>query len=279
MVQIGKWNRLEVIKKVDFGLYLDGGDKEEILLPKRYVPHGADVGDDVEVFIYHDNEGRLIATTAEPFGEVGDIVGLEVVSTTPAGAFLKWGIMKDVFIALSQQVSKMVTGEKYPVLLYIDEKTGRVSATERFNHVLDNEVLTVKELEEVNLVIWRETEIGFAVIINNKHIGLLHFSDVFKDLNPGDKMRGFIKTIRPENKLDVALGERGYQRVEGEAEKIMRLLDEHNGYLPYHDKSDPEEIYEFFGMSKKTFKMTIGALYKQNKIELASAGIKKVEAQ
>lgn len=276
MVQVGKWNKLEVVKKVDFGLYLDGGNKDEILLPKRYVPHGADAGDTVEVFVYHDNEGRLIATTDQPYGEVGDILGMEVASTTTAGAFLKWGIMKDVFIAKSQQVSRMITGERYIVHLYIDEKTGRVTATEKFNALLDNDVLTVKELEEVDLMIWRETDIGYAVIINNRHTGVLHFSDIFRDFSIGDKMKGFIKTIRPENKIDVALGERGYKRVENEGEKILRLLNEHDGYMPFHDKSDPEEIYETFGMSKKTFKMTIGGLYKQGKIELTKTGIRKI---
>jgi predicted RNA-binding protein (virulence factor B family) len=275
MVQVGKWNKLEVVKEVDFGLYLDGGSQEEILLPKRYVPKGATSGDVLEVFVYHDNEGRLIATTDTPYGEVGDFVTMEVVSTTPHGAFLKWGIMKDVFIALSQQVSRMITGEKYTVYLYIDKQTGRVAATEKFNAFLDNDDLTVKELEEVNLLIWRETEIGYAVVINNKHIGLLHFSDVFRDLKIGERLKGFIKKIRPEGKIDVALGERGYTRVEGEGEKIMRLLEEQDGYLPFHDKSDPEEIYETFGMSKKTFKMTIGALYKQGKIELTKTGFKR----
>lgn len=264
-----------MVKEVDFGLYLDGGVKEEILLPKRYVPRGAKPGDVLEVFVYHDNEGRLIATTDTPYGQVGDIVAMEVVSTTPHGAFLKWGIMKDVFVALSQQVSRMVKGEKYTVYLYIDKMTGRVTATEKINTFLDNDELTVKELEEVDLLIWRETEIGYAVIINNKHTGVLHFSDVFRDIKIGDRIKGFIKKIRPEGKIDVALGERGYNRVEGEADKILRLLDEQDGYLPFHDKSDPEDIYETFGMSKKTFKMTLGALYKQGKIELTKTGFKK----
>lgn len=278
MVQVGKWNKLRVVKDVDFGLYMDGGEEGEILLPKRYVPEGASVDDELNVFIYHDNEHRLIATTQTPLGGVGDIILGEVVTITRQGAFVRWGIMKDLFVPLSQQSSRMVVGGKYLVYIYLDEQTGRVAASERIHRYLDNEHLTVQELEEVELIIWRKTDIGYPVIINNKHTGVLHFSDVFREVEVGDKMNGFIKKIRPEGKIDVALGERGYSRVEGESEKILRLLGESNGYLPFHDKSDPEEIYETFGMSKKTFKMTIGKLYKEGKIELGKTGIKLVDA-
>jgi predicted RNA-binding protein (virulence factor B family) len=277
MVQVGKWNKLKVVKEVDFGLYLDGEENGEILLPKRYVPENAIADDELKVFIYHDNEHRLIATTQVPLGEVGEIIPGEVVTITPQGAFITWGIMKDLFVPLSQQISKMVKGGKYLVYIYIDEQTGRVAATERIHKYLDNEALTVKELEEVDITIWRRTDIGYPVIINSRHTGVLHFSDVFRDLEIGDRMKGFIKKIRPEGKIDVALGEHGYSRVEGEGEKILRLLNESNGYLPFHDKSAPEEIYETFGMSKKTFKMTIGALYKQGKIDLTKTGIKLIE--
>ena len=277
MLAVGKWNNLEVVKEVDFGLYLDGDDSGEILLPKRYVPEGLQLGDVVEVFVYHDNEGRLIATTDKPLGVVGDVVSLEAADTTQHGAFLKWGIMKDLFVPLSQQVSKMVKGEHYIVYIYIDKMTGRITATERINAHLDKEPFTLQLLDKVDLIIQRETEIGYAVIINGKYTGLVHFSDVFRDVQPGDKLKGYIKTIRPDGKIDVALGESGYARVEGESEKILRLLEEENGYLPFHDKSNPEEIYDKFGMSKKTFKMTIGALYKQGLIELTKTGIKKTE--
>jgi predicted RNA-binding protein (virulence factor B family) len=163
------------------------------------------------------------------------------------------------------------------VQLYIDEQTGRVAASEKFESTLSNEVLTVKEKEVVDLVAFRPTQLGFIMIINNRHIGLLHFNEVYRPLEPGDKMQGYIKTIRPDNKIDLVLGQPGYKRVEGEAEKILRLLEENNGYLPFHDKSDPEEIYSFFGMSKKAFKMTTGKLYKERKIIFTQTGIKKNE--
>ncbi|HXS36757.1 MAG TPA: S1-like domain-containing RNA-binding protein [Flavipsychrobacter sp.] len=276
MVQVGRYNTLRVVKVVEFGMYLDGGE-DEILLPKRFVPADLKEEDDVEVFIYHDSENRLIATTQHPRGIVGDIVNLKVVSTTKQGAFLDWGLMKDLFVPLSQQVSRMIEGQSYFVYIYIDEQTGRVAATEKIAPYLSNEHLTIKEREPVDLLIYRQTEIGYQVIINHKYNGLLHSNEVFRDIEIGETSKGFIKTIRPDNKIDVSLGIMGYKRVEDESTKILRLLQENDGYLPYHDKSDPEEIYSFFGMSKKTFKMTIGALYKQHKVTLTQSGIKLAE--
>ena len=274
MVQVGQYNTLKVVKEVDFGFYLDGRESGEILLPTRYVPKGLKPGDELKVFIYHDSDNRLIATTLEPKGVVGDIVLLTVFDTTKQGSFLDWGLMKHLFAPLSQQESRMKMGESYLVKIYLDTQTGRVAATEKISKYLSNYELTVKELEPVDLVIFQKTDIGYKVIINNKHLGVLHYNEVFRELEYGEKIKGFIKTIRPENKIDVAMGERGYKKVEGEEEKILRLLKENDGYLPFHDKSDPEEIYEFFDISKRTFKMAIGALYKQHKIELTKTGIK-----
>ncbi len=274
MVQVGQYNTLKVVKDVDFGFYLDGGEAGEILLPSRYVPAGLKPGDDLKVFIYHDSENRLIATTLEPKGVVGEIAFMEVVDITPPGAFLDMGLMKHIFVPVSQQESRMKKGESYLVKIYLDEKTGRIAATEKFSNQISNYELSVKELEPVDIIVFEKTDIGYKVIINSKHLGVLHYNEVFRDIDYGEKLKGFIKTIRPENKIDVSLGERGYKRVEGEEEKILRLLKENDGYLPYHDKSAPEEIHEFFGVSKKTFKMTIGSLYKQHKIELTKTGIK-----
>jgi uncharacterized protein len=273
MIRIGEYNDLTVIRVVDFGVYLDD-EKEGILLPKRFVPEGTQTGDSVRVFLYHDSEDRIIATTLQPKGVVGDIVKLRVVDTTPQGAFMDWGLMKDIFVPKSQQLLRMIPGGEYLVKIYIDERTGRVAATEKIDQLLSNDVLTVKEMDMVDIVIYRRTDIGYLVIINNQHTGVLHFNEVYRVIETGDKMKGFIKKIHPENKIDVVLGKPGYQRVEDETEKILRLLNENNGYLPYHDKSDPDEIYSFFGMSKKTFKMTTGNLYKQRKIVFAKSGIK-----
>jgi uncharacterized protein len=278
MIQAGAYYTLRVVKMVDFGAYLDGEEAGEILLPKRYVPSGLRADDELEVFIYHDGESRLIATTDKPKGIVGDIVVLEVKDIMHQGAFLDWGIMKDLFLPLSQQASVLYKGMKVSVLIYLDEMTGRVAATEKFQHKLKDQTLTVTENDAVNLLVTRKTELGYEVIINSAHVGLIHFSDVFHELKIGDRLRGFIKRILPENKIDVMPGERGYKRIESEADKIMRLLIENNGYLPYHDKSNPEEIYAFFGMSKKSFKMAIGGLYKDKKITFTQTGIQQIGA-
>lgn len=274
-VHAGYWNKLKVVKQVEFGLYLDGGEAGEILLPKRFVPPGANASDELEVFIYHDSENRLIATTQTPKGVVGDIVALQCVSVTAQGAFMDWGLMKDLFVPLSQQTSRMMKGGRYLVGIYIDEQTGRAAATERFEGWLSDDPEDLKELDKVSLTIWRQTDLGYAVIINNRYMGMLYFSDVYKDYDPGDTLNGFIKTIRADGKIDVAPGEAGYAKVEDATEKVLRLLDEANGYLPFHDKSDPDEIHDFFGMSKKTFKMTTGGLYKAGKIEFTKTGIKR----
>jgi predicted RNA-binding protein (virulence factor B family) len=277
MYKVGEYNLLRVKKESEYGLFLDGGD-QEILMPKRFVPAGAQKGDELKVFIYHDSENRLTATNQEPYGIVGDIVNLKATGVTEQGAFLDWGLMKDLFVPASKQISKMHPGQDYLVKIYLDELTNRVAATEKIDPYLSNENLTVKELDMVDMIIYRRSEIGFIVIINNQHTGVLHYSEVFGTLDIGDKLKGFIKTIKRE-KIDVVVGKPGYDRVESEADKILRLLKENDGYLPYHDKSDPEEIYEFFSMSKKTFKMTTGALYKQRKIIFTQTGIKLIDEE
>lgn len=272
MIQIGTYNTLKVIRKVDFGFYLDDGE-EGILLPKRFAPETLRIGDELQVFLYHDGEGRIIATTEHPKAIVGDIALLKCVSITNAGSFLDWGLMKDLFVAKSQQLTGMHKDGEYLVKIYVDTQTNRVAATEKIDLQLNNEILTVQELEQVDLIVYRKTDIGYVMIINNQHIGLLHNNEVFRNIKIGDRLKGFIKKILPNNKIDIVLGKPGYQKVEDELEKIIRLLQENNGYLPYNDKSAPEAIYAFFGMSKKTFKMAIGGLYKQRKIDFAKAGI------
>ncbi|MBS1663329.1 MAG: RNA-binding protein [Bacteroidetes bacterium] len=279
MIQVGEYNTLKVKKELNFGLILDDG-KEGILLPKRFVPRGARIGDDLNVFLYHDGEDRLIATTQRPYGTVGEIVKLRVVSITPQGAFLDWGLMKDLFVPKSKQLSGMRLGGDYLVKIYLDEQTGRLAATEKIEPFLSNENLTLKEKDVVKLTVYRRTDIGYLCIINNQHTGVLHFNEIFRDITAGDRFEGFIKNIVPagesasgETQIDVVAGKPGYDRTEDAAAKVLRLLRENKGHLPYHDKSDPEAIYSFFGMSKKTFKMTTGRLYKERKIKITDNGI------
>jgi predicted RNA-binding protein (virulence factor B family) len=276
MIKAGDYNKLKVIREADFGLYLDDG-AEGILLPKRFVPAEAKVGDELDVFVYHDSEDRIIATTQQPKGKVGDIVRLRVVTVTPHGAFLDWGLMKDLFVPRSKQKTIMRVGGEYLVKIYIDEQTGRVAATEKVEQFLSNDNLSVKEMDMVDLVVLRSTDIGYLVIVNNLHTGVLHFNEVYREIDTGDRFKGFIKKITADNKIDVVLGKPGYNRVEDEKQKVLRLLSENNDYLPYNDKSDPEEIYSFFGMSKKTFKMTTGSLFKERKIIFTQTGFKLAE--
>ena len=278
MIKIGEYNILKVIKEKTMGVFLDDGDIG-ILLPKRFVPAGTKIGDELKVFLYHDGEDRIIATTQKPFGVLGDIVRLKVVSTNQQGAFLDWGLMKDLFIPRSRQVNFMVPNGEYVVKVMKDEQTGRLFATEKLEPFLSNKELSVKEMELVDLLVYRESDLGYVVIINNQHTGLLHFNEVYRPIKIGDRFPGFIKKIYPVNEdgefmIDVVAGKPGYNRVEDESAKVLRLLQENNDYLPYHDKSSPEDIYSFFGMSKKTFKMTTGKLYRERKIEFTKTGIK-----
>ena len=283
MVEVGKYNLLKVIRAVDFGVYLDDG-ADGILLPKRFVPTASAIGDELKVFLYHDGEDRLIATTQEPKGVLDDIVKLRAVTVTPHGAFLDMGLMKDIFVPKSKQIFDMRVNGDYLVKIYLDEQTGRIAATEKLEPYLSNEELTIKELEVVDLIVYRRTDIGYVCIINNRHTGVLHFNEIYRNIGVGDKFKGFIKKIYPVTNdkedrfhIDVAAGQPGYNRVEDEAGKVLRLLRENNGYLPYNDKSKPEDIYDFFGMSKKTFKMTTGNLYKERKISFEKTGIKLLE--
>ena len=274
MVKVGEYNELKVLRFVEFGAYLDDGN-DGILLPKRFMPQNLKEGDIVRVFVYHDGEERLICTTQTPKAVLGEIVKLNTISVTPQGAFLDWGLMKDLFVPKSQQLQKMIPNGSYLVKIVLDEQTGRLAATEKIDSFLSNDNLTVKELDEVHLTVYRRTDIGYLVIINHVHTGVLHFDDIYRNITSGDVMQGFIKKIYPDKtKIDVAIGKSGYKRVEDESEKIIRLLQENNNFLPFNDKSNPEEIYETFQMSKKTFKMTLGNLYKKRIIDFENNGIK-----
>jgi predicted RNA-binding protein (virulence factor B family) len=275
-INVGQFNLMRVDRKVDFGFYMDDG-AEGILLPKRFVPSGLQVDDTISVFVYHDSDNRLIATTQEPFAVVGDIAALKVVAITNQGAFLDWGLMKDLFVPVSQQLSSMRLGGKYLVKLYLDKQTGRVAATEKIDNQISNDVLTVKEGEKVKLQVYRESDIGYVVIVNQVHQGLVYKNEVFTHLHIGQMIEeGFVKKIREDNKLDIGIGKQGVEKLDDDQVKLIQLLKLHKGFLPYHDKSSPEDIYAFFGISKKAFKMNVGILYKAKKITIEDGGIRLV---
>ena len=276
MVEIGKYNKLRIIKILSFGAYLDGGDGLEILLPTRYVPQDAKVDDNIEVFIYHDNEGRLIATTAKPLAVAGEFQFMEVKSVNKTGAFLEWGLMKDLLVPFKEQKMPMKEGKWYLVYVHVDHVTKRIVASARIDKYLDNVIPNYTFNQEVDLLVADETEIGYKVIINNTHWGLVYRNEIFQRLEKGDHLKGYIKEVREDEKIDVSLTPLGYQKVEGIANIILESLKAQGGFIAVHDKSDPDLIYSLFRCSKKAFKQAIGSLYKQKLITIEPQGIKLV---
>jgi len=277
MAEIGKLNSLRVVKEVDFGLYLDGGeDHGEILIPKRYVPEGVKPEDIIEVFIYLDSEDRIIATTEKPYIMVGEFAMLKVVSVTRMGAFLDWGLPKDLLVPFREQKMDMEEGKYYIVTVYLDSDSKRLVASAKIEKFLDNVPADYQAGEEVDLLIVNSTDLGFNAIINNKHTGVLYKNEVFQPLRKGDKVKGYIKKIREDEKIDLILQKPGYQKVDDISMGIVDILKKHNGYLAITDKTDPDEIYKVFGVSKKTFKKAIGSLYKLRIISIEGDGIKLV---
>lgn len=279
MVEVGKYNTLKIVKDLDFGVYLDGGNELEILLPARYVPRNVKPGDEVEVFIYHDNEGRIIATTARPKAVVGEFQFMEVKSVSNAGAFLEWGLMKDLLVPFREQKMPMREGNWYLVYVRVDHVTGRIMASARIEKYLNNTPPVYEQNQEVDLIIADETEIGYKVIINNLHWGLIYHSEVFTRLEKGEHHKGYIKEVREDEKIDVSLTPIGYQKVGGIAGVILETLQAQGGYIAVHDKSEPDIIYALFRCSKKSFKQAVGALYRQQLITIEPEGIRLTNKQ
>lgn len=277
MLNIGNYNTLKVIKMRDFGAFLDGGDGREILLPTRYVPEGLKPGDDIEVFIYHDNEGRLIATTLRPRATVGEFQFMLVKAVNETGAFLDWGLMKDLLVPFKEQKLRMYEGRWYLVYVRLDPLTKRIMASARIDKFLDNVPPEYRQNEEVDVLVADETEIGYRVIVNNRHWGMIYRNEVFQRLEKGERLKAYVKEVREDDKIDLSLAPLGYQKVDGVAKTILDALRTNHGYLAVHDKSDPEVIYALFRCSKKAFKQAVGALYKQQRIRLEPEGIRLLE--
>ncbi len=276
MVDLGNYNELEIAREVDFGVYLTSEDGD-ILLPAKYVPEGAKVGDFVRVFVYRDSEDRVIATNLTPYATVGQFAGLVCTDTTPFGAFMDWGLEKDLLIPLNNQKDKMIAGRRYCVYLYLDDASDRIVGTAKINKFLNADTSQLKEGEQAELLIAEYTDLGFNVIINNEFKGLLYRNEVFKEVEIGNKLQGYIKTIRPDGKVDVSLRKPDadtFSEMDETATKVMQLLQEQDGTLNLSDKSDPEDIYRVVGVSKKMFKRAIGSLYRAGHIELFEDYIK-----
>ena len=275
-IKLGEYNHLTVTKQVDFGMYLDGGDEGEILLPSRYVPEGCKPGDKLDVFIYLDNEERPVATTLVPKAKVGDFAFLEVAWVNQYGAFLDWGLMKDLFCPFREQKMKMEKGKGYIVHVHTDDESYRIVASAKVERYLDDTFPKYKKGEEVDLLVWQKTELGFKVIINNRHGGLVYHSQVFKDIHTGDRMKGYIDNVREDGKIDVTLQPTGKRQTKEFGETLLQYLKDNGGTCDLGDKSAAEDIYSRFGVSKKTFKKAVGDLYKQRIITISDNGIKLV---
>lgn len=276
MAEIGKYNSLRVIKEVDFGVYLDGEKEGEILMPIRYVPANCKVGDYVDVFLYLDSEDRPIATTETPFAQVGEFAMLRVQSVNKIGTFLDWGIMKDLLVPFREQKVTMTEGRSYLVYIYVDEQSKRIVASAKLGKFLDKEVPDYTVGQEVNLVIESETDLGYKAIINNSHWGILYENEVFEQLAKGLKIKGYVKKIRTDNKIDLSLHPLGYEKVDPLTQMILDELKKGGGFIAVSDKSEAEEVYRVFGISKKSFKQAIGALYKRRLISLSAEGIRLI---
>ncbi len=274
MIEVGKFNNLRMLRETTVGIYLGDVTGEDILLPNKYCPENFVQDEEIEVFVYRDYADRKIATNLIPKIFLHEFALLKVNSIEQVGTFMDWGLEKDLMVPFSEQKQRMEEGRWYIVFLDLDPETDRLFASNKLEKYLQNKQLTISEGDEVELLIMQKTDLGYSAIINNRHKGLLYDSEVFTKLNIGEKKTGYIKKIREDNKIDLTLQAPGYEKSnDANAEKIFEVLKDHQGFIAANDKSTPEEISALFGMSKKSFKKAIGALYKEKKITIEERGI------
>ena len=272
-IRLGDYKLMQVVKEVDFGMYLDGGVEGEILLPTRYVPDGLKVGDAILVFVYLDQDERPVATTLQPLAKVGDFACLEVAWVNEYGAFLNWGLMKDLFCPFREQKKRMEIGQKYIVHVGIDEDSYRMVASAKVEHFLSREMPQYRHGNEVDLLVWQKTELGFKVIIDNLFAGLVYEDQVFRPLTTGDRLKGYVDRVRPDGKIDVTIQPTGRRNTEEFSEVLLEYLKNNNGHCDLGDKSPAELISDRFKVSKKTFKKAVGDLYKRRLIQIKEDGL------
>lgn len=276
MVDIGRLNTLEIVSKKTQGMYLDGGRYGEILLPTQYLPRDVNVGDEIEVFIYFDSEDRIIATTRKPKVMIGEFAMLKCVSVSTVGAFMDWGLPKDLLVPYREQKSKMLKDSRYLVYVDFDEVSKRIVASARLDKFLDKTPVNFKEWDQVDLIITKETDLGYKAIINNTHWGVIYKNEIFKKIEYGQTLKGFVKKIRPDGKIDLSLEKLGYGKVDPISQDILDKLKKSEGFIEVTDKSTPELIAKLFGLSKKNYKKAVGALYKQKRITIEEKGIRLI---
>ncbi len=275
MIKIGQFNSLEVTKKADFGVFLDGDDYGSVLLANKYVPEGTEIGDKIDVFLYFDSESQLAATIEKPIAQVGEWGLMKIEGVNKTGAFVNWGIKeKDLLIPFSEQRTRFSAGQTILVYVYTDKASGRIVGTTKFNKWLDKTPANYEVNQQVDLIIAERSQLGYKAIVNGKHWGMIFPSDVFGKLFIGKTLKGFIKQIREDGKIDLALQKVGVAKMDDLSSKILEQLERQGGFLPLNDKSSPEAIFSAFRTSKGTYKKTIGGLYKQGKIVIEKDGIR-----
>jgi predicted RNA-binding protein (virulence factor B family) len=275
MLQIGVYHTLKIDRETKVGLFLVN-ETDDVLLPNKYVPNDFTIGDDLTVFVYLDHEERPVATTLKPFISLNSFAVLKVSYINKFGAFLNWGMEKDLFAPFKEQARPMEKDKRYIVTMYLDKQTGRLAASSKINQFLDKEPLDVEVGQEVDLMVSHITEIGINVIINGKFRGLAYQNEVFETVSPGYKTKGYIKTIRPDGKIDVSFQKQGFEAIDDSSQQVLEALKQNDGVLKLNDNSHPEEIKSVLKMSKKTFKKAIGSLYKQKLIDINNEGIQLV---
>ena len=276
MIEVGKYNELEVVKQMDFGIYLRKDDVE-VLMPTKWVPKGTAIGDVMDVFVYRDSDDRLIATTMQPYAISGEFAFLEVREVNSIGAFLDWGMEKDLLVPFSEQPVKMIPNRSYVVFVYTDEKTNRMVASAKLNKFIERDDIDLQANDIVDLLIYSETDKGLNAIVNNMYVGLIYKNEIFDQVRVGDKLKGYVKQVREDNKIDLSLQKAGFELVDDVKWRILNLMKETNGFLPLNDNSTPEEIKAGLQISKKAFKKAVGALYKERLIKLTDKGVELVK--
>lgn len=275
MLKAGRTETLTVSRISEYGIYLADEEQYEVLLPNRYTSLTDKVGDKKKVFIYHDSEDRLVATTETPLLRVGEVGFLRVVDKTPHGAFLDWGLHgKDLFLPNRNQQGGVLVGHEYLVYLYEDDITGRCVATEKLKAFVNNELISVKPREQVSILVASESPIGFRVVVNNRHWGMIYRNQIFRPVAVGDRLTAYVARITDDNRIDISLQQSGLAQVRDSAETLLRMLRENGGVLPLNDDSDPEVIRQSTRMSKKVFKRSLGMLLKRGTVEVLDDGIR-----
>ncbi|MBQ4801941.1 GntR family transcriptional regulator [Aquimarina sp. MMG015] len=277
MLKLGEYNTLEFVRERDQGVYLSDDDGNEVLLPNKYVPNQFMIRDEIKVFLYLDHEERIVATTLEPYATVKSFAYLKCTTVSDIGAFMDWGLEKELFIPFREQASKMRIGSWYLVYVYLDEETNRLVGSSKTNAFLDNSLVLLSSYDEVDLIASHPSPYGWNMIVNQKHLGLVYEDEIFQKITPGDQLKGFVKKVRPDGKIDLTLQRHGYRAIEPNAQQILDELKSSGGFIDLNDKSDPKDIKDVFQLSKKSFKKAIGSLYKAKKIVIEKDGIRLVD--